>query len=475
MISRLQLENSWWVEGAIDPAYRRMRPRAYHERFTQLVGEVRDQAVRRAPILMGPRRVGKTVLLFHLIQSLIDGGLDPRRICYASVEHPVYNGLGLDDLVRLGCAGSGTRDRELADRVFVFDEIQYLEDWERHLKTLVDRHPRTVWIASGSAAAALRLKSDESGAGRFTDFLLPPLTFHEYVTLLGEVALVAAPSPPSPWFTAVDLGRLNQLFVDYLNVGGYPEVALSPVIRADPGRYVRQDIIDKVLLRDLPSLYGIADIQELNSLFTALAYNTSNEISLDTLSQSAGIAKNTIKRYLEYLEAAFLVRRVQRVGQDARRFQRAHHFKVYLTNPSMRAALFSPIDAEDPEMGPMVETAIFGQWFHGAHDGLHYARWKDGEVDLVSCRRDGTVAWACEAKWSDRFAESPRELAGLIAFCKQHALRTALVTTRTLTRQARIDDLEIACVPASLYCFSVGVDRVRAPDPVAPRAPPTRR
>ena len=462
VISRIQLENSWWSTGAIDPSHRQLRPRAYFERFAQLVHEVRDQAVRRAPILMGPRRVGKTVLLFHLIQSLIDGGLDPRRICYASVEHPVYNGLGLDDLIRLGSAGSDTGDRDLADRVFLFDEIQYLKDWELHMKTLVDRYPRTTWIASGSAAAALRLKSHESGAGRFSDFLLPPLTFHEYAMLLGREALVAPMAGPQTRFNAVDLDGLNRLFIDYLNFGGYPEVALSPAIQADPGRYVRQDIIDKVLLRDLPSLYGIADIQELNSLFTALAYNTANEISLDTLSKRAGIAKNTIKRYLEYLEAAFLVKRIERVGQDARRLQRAHQFKVYLTNPSMRAALFSPIDAEDPDMGAMVETAIFGQWFHGIHDALHYARWKDGEVDLVNCRRDGTALWACEVKWSDRFAESPRELTGLVAFCKRHKLRRAVVTTRSLTRQGHVDDILIDCIPASLYCYTVGYNNVHS-------------
>jgi predicted AAA+ superfamily ATPase len=415
---------------------------------------------------MGPRRVGKTVLLFHLFQLLIDGGLDPKRICYISVEHPVYNGLGLDDFVRLGCFASGSTASDLVGRVFVFDEIQYLKDWELHMKALVDRYPRTVWIASGSAAAALRLKSHESGAGRFTDFLLPPLAFHEYVTLLGRESLVAPPATPSGWFTAVDLGDLNRLFVDYLNFGGYPEVALSEAIRADPGRYVRQDIIDKVLLRDLPSLYGIADVQELNSLFTALAYNTANEISLDTLSQRAGIAKNTVKRYLEYLEAAFLVRRVQRVGQDGRRFQRAHHFKMYLTNPSLRAALFSPIDADHPDMGAMVETAIFGQWFHGAHDDLYYARWKGGEVDLVHSSSFGEVTWACEAKWSDRFAESPRELDSLITFCSTHSLAEAVVTTRTRTRQVDVDGIRIDFQPASLYCYMIGHNVVRSLPPI---------
>ena len=468
VISRIQLENAWWSTGGIDPIHRQMRPRAYLERFAQLVRNVQEAAVRRAPILMGPRRVGKTVLLFHLFQSLIDDGLDPRRLCYVSVEHPVYNGLGLDDLVRLGSIASGATERDLAGRIFVFDEIQYLRDWELHMKTLVDTYPRTVWIASGSAAAALRLKSQESGAGRFSDFLLPPLTFHEYVTLLDREDLVAPPTAPSQWFTAIDLHGLNQLFVDYLNFGGYPEVALSPAIRADPGRYVRQDIIDKVLLRDLPSLYGIADIQELNSLFTALAYNTANELSLDTLSQRAAIAKNTIKRYLEYLEAAFLVKRVQRVGQDGRQFQRAHHFKAYLTNPSLRAALFSPIDADDPDMGAMVETAIFGQWFHGTHDALHYARWKHGEVDLVECSHDSKVLGACEAKWSDRFAESPRELDSLVSFCNAHALPRAVATTRTRTRQVNVDGVAIDCIPASLYCYTIGHHRVRGQPP--PRA-----
>lgn len=60
-----------------------------------------------------------------------------------------------------------------------FDEIQYLKSWEVHLKALVDRYPNLKFVASGSAAAALRLKSNESGAGRFTEFLLPPLTVRQ--------------------------------------------------------------------------------------------------------------------------------------------------------------------------------------------------------------------------------------------------------------------------------------------------------
>jgi uncharacterized protein len=458
VISRIRLENGWWESGQIDEFYAHMKPRAYFERFHGLVKEVQTEAVRRAPILMGPRRVGKTVMLLHLTEALIQAGLDPRRICYVSVEHPIFNGLGLDDLVHLAREAAGAAADDISGCTFMFDEIQYLKDWELHLKTLVDTYPRATWIASGSAAAALRLKSNESGAGRFTDFLLPPLTFHEYVVLLGKEALM---KPADEWFATTDLDALNELFIDYLNFGGYPEVALSPAIRADPGRYVRQDIIDKVLLRDLPSLYGISDIQELNSLFTALAYNTANEVSLDKLAQRAGVAKNTVKRYLEYLEAAFLVKRVHRIDHNARKFQRATLFKVYLTNPSLRAALFSPISADDPDMGAMVETAVFSQWFHLGSGDLHYARWKAGEVDLAYVDGTGDPRWACEVKWSDRFGAQSAELRNLILFCKTHDLREAVVTTRSESSKETVDGVLITCVPASLYCYAIGHNLVR--------------
>jgi len=65
-----------------------------------------------------------------------------------------------------------------------FNEIQYLKNWEVHLKAIVDSYPSVKCMVSGSAAAALRMKSLESGAGRFTEFLLPPLTFYEYLHLL---------------------------------------------------------------------------------------------------------------------------------------------------------------------------------------------------------------------------------------------------------------------------------------------------
>jgi predicted AAA+ superfamily ATPase len=141
------------------------------------------------------------------------------------------------------------------------------------------------------------------------------------------------------------------------------------------------------LLRDLPSLYGIKDVQELNRFFSYLAYNTGNEFSYEKLCTDSGIQKDTLKKYLEYLEAAFLIKVLNKVDDTAKRLKRITSFKVYLTNPSLRTALFSPISETDHEIGNMVETAVLSQWMHREKLDLNYARWKvgrnDGEIDLV--------------------------------------------------------------------------------------------
>lgn len=454
VIKRLNTENPWWIEPhEIPESYVAWIPRPYLDLLYPLIT---NRSVNRAIVLMGPRRVGKTVIIHHTIAKLISDGINPAHICYISIDHPIYNGLGIDELIELYSKEKGI-DYSKQECFFFFDEIQYLKEWERYLKTIVDRYPKTKCIVSGSAAAALRLKSSESGAGRFTDFLLPPLTFHEYLFLLNKSELVSVKYPHETIdFSTKNIDELNKQFLNYMNYGGYPEVIFSKGIQLDPGRFIKNDIIDKVLLRDLPGLYGIQDIQELNYLFTTLAYNTANEISLNELSKGSGIAKNTIKRYIEYLEAAFLIKLVHRVDRNAKRFKRANFFKIYLTNPSMRAALFSPVDSNDEAIGSLVETAIFSQWFH-AKLMLHYARWNNGEVDIVNIgEKEQKAIWAVEVKWSDRYYNNPNELKSLISFCHAQNLNKSLVTTIKSKGERIKDSVKINFIPASLYCFMLG-------------------
>lgn len=430
------------------------RPRAYLEPVRQLLLEPQ---LRRAVVLLGPRRVGKTILIRHLIAELLKSGVAGQRVAYVEMDHPLLHGQSLEALVRqieaLVPQGEGTR-------YLFFDEIQSHKDWEKHLKPLVDHRPDLRILVSGSAAAALKRQSTESGAGRFTDFLLPPLTFSEYLHLRPEAAAIHEEHPGL--YVLHDITRLNEQFVEYINFGGYPELALSPTVRHNPERFVKSDIVDKVLLRDLPQLYGIKDIQELNSLFTLLAFNTAEEVSLEQLSQRSGVGKQTIRRYIEYLEAAFLLERVFRVDQDGRRYQRERHFKVYLTNSAMYTGLFGSRRPDDPEFGHLVETALFAQRFH-EDARLNYARWggDDCEVDLVESLPTLKPVAALEIKWSDKYADRPESLKGLMRFVRGNQLTEAWATTRSTFGRAKIDGGELRQWPAAVLTFHYGIRAVR--------------
>lgn len=446
--------NPWWHNARMDADTLTLRPRAYLASVQQLLVE---QKLRRAVVLLGPRRVGKTILIRHLIADLLDRGIAAQRIAYVEMDHPLLHGQSLEALVQLieqvASAGQGPR-------YLFFDEIQSHKDWEKHLKPLVDHRSDLRILVSGSAAAALKRQSTESGAGRFTDFLLPPLTFSEYLQLRPEQAAIR--EEQSNLYALDDIARLNGQFVEYVNYGGYPELALSQTVRGNPERFVKSDIVDKVLLRDLPQLYGIKDIQELNSLFTLLAFNTAEELSFEQLSQRSGVGKQTIQKYIEYLEAAFLIKRVFRVDQDGRRYKRERQFKIYLTNSAMFTGLFGAKQADEPEFGHLVETALFAQRFH-EDARLNYARWgtEDSEVDLVESSQSLKPIAALEIKWSDKYSDRPEGLKALTKFARNNQLPLVWATTRSRFGQTTVDGSEIRQWPAAVLAFHYGCSAVR--------------
>jgi predicted AAA+ superfamily ATPase len=175
-------------------------------------------------------------MIKQIIADAIMGGIDGNRILYVSIDTPIYSGISLENFVRL------LPNNDTGRSVVIFDEIQYLRDWEIHLKDLVDSYPHIKFIASGSAAAALQLKSKESGAGRFSEFMLPPLTFFEFLSFLGEdekyIYFPSQHSESQPEVYVIkDMAGLNNRFIDYLNYGGYPEAAVNPAIRNNPDQF----------------------------------------------------------------------------------------------------------------------------------------------------------------------------------------------------------------------------------------------
>lgn len=136
--------------------------------------------------------------------------------------------------------------------------------------------------------------------------------------------------------------------------------------------------------------------------------------------------------------------------------------KMYLVNPSMRAALFGQMSADSEAMGALTETAVFSQWQHSQQTQLYYARWKTGEGDIVSLGLfDQQPAWAVEVKWSDRPYQVRKELDNCIEFVQKNPgiKQPLLITSKSISDEGiAYRDVLFQFIPASLYAYTIGVN-----------------
>ena len=343
-------------------------------------------------VVLGPRQVGKTTGL----EQLIEAWTGPKHMVTADGVAPPGTDW-IDVNWRMAEAmGKGT--------VLVIDEVHKVPGWSGVVKALFDKQRRARKInvvLLGSASLTLQRGLADSLAGRYE--------------------LVRA----DHW----DLAECEKAFGweldDYLKFGGYPGAAelTSDVPRWR--RFIRDAIIEPVLLKDLLALAAVNKPALFRQTFElALAY-PAREVSLQKLlgQLQEGGNVSTIRHYLEIFEGAFLIKTLQKYSGSAVR-KRASSPKLVPLNSALIHAMHDPssIDQDADWYGRVFEAAI-GAALCRTEDHVYY--WRDGrhEVDYVI---DGEAGlFAVEVKSGRRNRAS-----GLGAFCRRHPNAIPLVVDR---------------------------------------------
>ncbi len=468
---RLAGDNPWWdLRPGAGVRLRQLPRRAYYAGFLDKVLEPKAD---KPLLLAGPPRAGKTVLLRQALADCVRRGVPPARVMFAPLSAPVYAGAPLADLVRI------FQDKVPAgvhQRWYLFlDEAPFLSNWEKQLLDVQKAFP-AVRIVAGLSSGVPDFVSGKTD-GTMETYVLPPLTFLEYLRFRGRETILSRDGDgEKPGFRlslgAAALRDLNREFIQYVNLGGFPEGVVpaaggpgdpkAPPPPLDAG-FIRDQLIDRVLHKDHAGLHGVSDTQGLIRLFVTLARNTGGELAYEELARKLDLAKNTLRKYLDYLERAFLIRRVVRVDKYAGRFQRQVAFKVYLTSASLHAALFGVTGPDEPAFPRLAETAIVGQWLgSGVAARLAYASWKGGRVDLMTMDAgSGRPAYVYEMDWGDGYAKSrsgPEELVSFVERTNIHA--RAYVLTSSLARPGKMRRTGVTLIPAAVYAYWLGRRRL---------------
>ncbi len=419
-------QNPWWSTGKVPrPLLCPYRRRDFYPIRDKLANE-------RILVITGPRRAGKTTIIYQMIDELLSGKkVDPRRVLFVSFDYP-YLLADLDrpfeDILRAYTETILKESLEnLTERVYIFlDEVYSLPEWGKVMKGHFDRKTNTKVILSGSSSPEIIAEAARSLVGRIDKHLMLQMKFVDVVChdlnkdsdRVKEASLglmrkgfedfLSRGSTKSLSRTYNDAfnalanleDEIQGILLDYLVKDGYPEnLGVTDFTKCAQAIVTS---VDLSIYKDVMRVFKNREPQKIEKLMAVLSQSSGNIVASNTLSDTLGLNFRTVERYLSHLEAVYLVTVSHAYsGSLYKSLPKAR--KLYVANVGVRNAILGLLNErlpEDPvELGKCAEAV--------AHDHikrlafcmqptreprLYYWRDRTGnEVDIIVDMRGNVI------------------------------------------------------------------------------------
>ena len=361
--------------------------------------------------------MGKTTFLKQIIKKQLEKGVGKEKIFYLSCDHPQAIGVPVSEHLE------EFRKMFLLprnERVLLFlDEVQETPNWEIELKTLYDNENLKI-VCSGSTSALIKSHGGKL-TGRQINTTIYPLSFSEFLTFRQ-----IEPKPSEGYL-------LEDHAEEYLQTGGYPENVLNPSTE-----YLKA-LLDDIFLRDLVRLHPVQSTTVVRDLFKLLTASVGTRVSFNKTANTLGLSVDTVKKYIEYLENAFLVKRMHKWSTSHR--QRVYsQKKIYLLDTGLKTLLTGKQD-----LGFKAENAVFVHFLRRGQEVGYFAE-AQKELDFVTgTHRDPLPV---EVKYVEDLEIDDKRLSGLKLFLRKFPeVQKAKIVTQSVEKRARFRDVEIEMVP----------------------------
>lgn len=329
--------------------------------------------------LTGMRRVGKTFALYQLIAAQLAAGMPKTDIVLINFEDERLLPLNAQQLSSLLDAYAEITARP-QPRLLCLDEVQNVPGWERFVRR-VHETQQTQLILTGSSANLLSREIATSLRGRALNCEVFPFSFAEYLRH-GHV-----PAQPR---SQVDKAQVRRAAKEYLRRGGFPEVLTTS---EEIWRSVLQEYVNLVIYRDVVERHGIANHALIKYLVKFLLGNiaaplTIHKLFRDLKSQGFAVSKDTLHRYLGYLEEAYAVFTVPILSESIR-VRNVNYRKLYAIDGGLAMATTVGISER---RGALLENAVFLQLRRQPNQDLYYYHTRQGaEIDFVVMRSNRLI------------------------------------------------------------------------------------
>ena len=316
------------------------------------VGLPESLSNRTGLVIQGVRRCGKSTLLTQLIGRY---RLNRRDCLFVNFEDPRLAGcLRFETLEQITTAFSALRPDANTLTVFL-DEIQWVDGWERWLRSKLERPSRLQFVVSGSNAHLLSGELSSMLTGRHITVELFPFDFAEFRRV-----------------------KTNATLADYFHRGGFPE----PIISDAGDLLLRQYFLD-ILQRDVRERVGARSSRALRQIAQMVFESAGSELSLRRIAAASGVAVETVSAYIDACEQAYLLFSCPWFAYSERKRAQRNR-KYYPVDTALRRVA---VTRTGSDLGKALECATFIE-LKKRYSEVCYWR-MGGEVDFVVQTGDG--------------------------------------------------------------------------------------
>ncbi len=429
--------NRWWDTGKVPEIYLKPFKRKLFNKILKFLD------TRQIILIYGLRRVGKTILIYQLIDYLLKNGIDKKYIFYFTFDEKVAS---LKELLEEYAGLVLGKDILTAGKIYVFlDEIQKLKDWQEQLKLFYDLYPNIKFIVTGSASLVISKGVEESLAGRVYEFVLPLLSFREYLNFLGKNIPRIKNIYNFSELKEIYLKResIFPLFFSYLKTGGFIEIAGEE----DDFKIKEysKSILERVILGDIPLSFKIKEPLILKDIIELIASNPGFLLDYTKLAEVFKKDKRVISNYVFYLNYALLVKVLSNFSGS--KFSSGRKLKkVYLASTNFIFQFFQEKFFDSECIGKIIENVVAN--FLKTD---FFWRERKNEVDFVL--EDKMEKIPIEVKWKEKIKTN--DLKGILNFCKKFNSNKGIILTKDELKTEKFGSTELYFIPIWTYLLHI--------------------
>lgn len=333
----------------------------------------------KVTIILGARRVGKTVLVIELLKT---------------IDEPVLKLNGEDIHVhdRLAIRTVENYSQLLGSFRFLFiDEAQKIPEIGLKLKLMIDTIEGLRILISGSSSLDIVQDTGEPLTGRKNTFILYSLSEREF-------------NQTGQGFNQIDKLRERLVY------GSYPELLHLPD-RQEKTDYLNE-MVSSYLLKDILVFENIKNSHKIFNLLRLIAFQIGSEVSLEELGRQSALSKNTVEKYLDILSKVFILHKVPGFSKNLRK-EITKSSKWYFLDNGIRNAIianFNPVESRN-DIGQLWENYMISErlkflnYKRISSNNYFWRTYEQQEIDWVE-ERAGSL-YGYEFKWKETRVKTP--------------------------------------------------------------------